>query len=858
MTAPLFIFAATVCRFLEDLRWPPDERLNEFLDNPAIRSASEMERTYVPIINQLLTGRNDIESNRLKREFHDILGVLILLAEPLSVKALAKLVNGSESTVRVRLESFRSVLSVSKNNNVPVQTLHLSFRDFLVNTKQDFRIEEPSMHAIITSHCIRVMDRDLKQNICGLQSYGTQRTDINRRALRQNVSSQLRYSCRYWVYHLERASPRCPANEVLRFLKSHFLHWLEVIGLIGLIADAVDVVSALKVRVEPDMNLELSEFLHNAKRFITQTAVMVNLAPLQIYCSGIAFVPVNSPIRRTLEGHLKRVNSVAFSGDGQVIASGSEDHTIRVWDVNSGLQIRILGGHSEDGRILASGSDDHTFRFWNIKTGLLIQALVAPGCVNLITYTAANPDMLASSSGSSITVWDMKTGSEVWTQKNSQDVSSLDFSPDGQRLVSAGRGQNKIWDVKTGREISIRREPSTSAGSLSERQLLVSGIHGWAFSVLDAQTGLEIKETTHSPHAIESLAILQERHIVAVGSRYNDIFLWDVSTGSEIRKLQGHSGSVLSLTFSADSQILASGADDCTIKLWDVETSLKVEKVNGHSCEVRSVVISTDGKMVASAGGKYIKLWDAKTGAELRTLQGHSHGIVSLAFCQDRGTLISGALDSTARIWDTKTGLERHTLDHAYMVCSVAISADGRIAASGSGTNTVKLWDTTIGSEIYTLEGPVPPCDDDEVSSIVRSIAFLLDGQMVAAAFEEGYIRLWDIKTGSEIRTLDCNHALLSCIASSADGQTLVSGSSEDITVWDVNTGSKIRQMGYGDLARWVALSKDGQMVVSGSNHNGINIWDIKNDWAAEGLSNSQERRGSKLPDHGGPRLDKI
>lgn len=244
IATPLFIFAATVCRFLEDLRWSPEERLEEFLESPDTKSASEMERTYVPILNQLLTGRTEAESNKLKQEFHDILGVVILLAEPLSVKALAKFVNQSESTVRARLESFRSVLSVPRNDHSPVQTPHLSFRDFLVNTQNDFQIDEPRMHAIIALHCVRVMDsstQGLRQNICRLPSYGTQHTEIDGHVINQHIPAELQYSCRYWVYHLAQGEPPCSASYVFGFLEKHFLHWLEAMSLIGLISEAVNI-----------------------------------------------------------------------------------------------------------------------------------------------------------------------------------------------------------------------------------------------------------------------------------------------------------------------------------------------------------------------------------------------------------------------------------------------------------------------------------------------------------------------------------------------------------------------------------------------------------------------------------------
>ncbi|KAE8376670.1 hypothetical protein BDV26DRAFT_282476 [Aspergillus bertholletiae] len=189
---PLFIFAATVCRFLEDLRWSPEERLDEFLSDPAIQSASQMDRTYLPILNQLLTGRDKTESSKLKEEFHEIIGVIVLLARPLPINALTVFINRKESTVKTRVESFRSVLNVPEDPNVSVTTLHLSFRDFLTE-----------MHGKIASHCFRIMNSRLQHNICSLSSYGTQRTEIDDQIINYHLSADLRYSCRYWVYHVQ-------------------------------------------------------------------------------------------------------------------------------------------------------------------------------------------------------------------------------------------------------------------------------------------------------------------------------------------------------------------------------------------------------------------------------------------------------------------------------------------------------------------------------------------------------------------------------------------------------------------------------------------------------------------------------
>jgi hypothetical protein len=242
---PLFIFAATLCRFLEDTHWSPEERLVEFLADPATRSAFEMNRTYLPILNQLLTGRNEADSHKLQQEFREIIGVIVFLARPLSVDSLTTLLDKSKSTVKARVESFRSVLSVPGNDDIPVTTLHLSFRDFLVSPECGIRIDETEMHGNIASHCLRIMKHSLRPNICSLPSYGTQRAEIHDSAIREHLPNDIQYSCRYWAHHLHQSKKHSLQMESLSFLKCHFLHWLEAMSLIGLVSEAIGAINLL-------------------------------------------------------------------------------------------------------------------------------------------------------------------------------------------------------------------------------------------------------------------------------------------------------------------------------------------------------------------------------------------------------------------------------------------------------------------------------------------------------------------------------------------------------------------------------------------------------------------------------------
>ena len=249
LSAPLFIFAATVCLFVGDRNWSPEKRLAAILQDQALNRTSRLDRTYLPILNQLLTGQDEEDSKQLLREFQDIIGVVVLLASPLSVNALSRLLDTPKDDICNRLESFHSVLSVPKGPDTPLRILHLSFRDFLVNPdrkgKSPFWIDEKEMHRKIANQCLAVMQRGLKKNICDLPSHGTSRADLESQAINCYLSADLQYSCRYWVHHLDRGG-FCLPNRLDMFLQQHFLHWLEAMSLLGLIFECVGMIDTLQ------------------------------------------------------------------------------------------------------------------------------------------------------------------------------------------------------------------------------------------------------------------------------------------------------------------------------------------------------------------------------------------------------------------------------------------------------------------------------------------------------------------------------------------------------------------------------------------------------------------------------------
>ncbi|KAK4677649.1 NACHT and WD40-domain containing NOD-like receptor 2 [Podospora pseudoanserina] len=593
MAVPLFIFAATVCRFIEDPAWSdPADQLEKVLQYQMKAYDSELgklDATYLPVLKQITIGHTNPQ--KLLAAFRDVVGPIVLLAQPLSVLSLAKLLNFSPKSIYGRLNSLHSVLSVPSSDS-PVRLFHLSFRDFLVDpTKRaaEFWIDETKYHKTLADRCIQLLHQHLRRDICGLQVPGKLRSEIDQRTIDAVLPPETQYACQYWVHHLkEGKSTVQDGGPVHSFLTSHLLHWLEALSLLGRISESISMVDDLLTFLHPTSATEVSAFLCDLKRFILNSQSIIDIAPLQIYASALVFSPARSitrgifkqeerkwitsgPIvedswnacRQTLEGHSDSVYSVAFSPDSKWIASGSEDCTIKIWHLETGSCQQTLEGHSSwvrsvvfspDSKWIASGSGDCTVKIWDLETGSCQQTL---------------------------------EGYSSW-------VYSVVFSPDSKWIASGSDDRTiKIWDLETG----------------SYQQTLEG----------------------HSS-SVYSVVFSPDSKWIASGSVDPTIKIWDLETGSCQQTLEGHSSSVRSVVFSPDSKWIASGSEDRTIKIWDLETGSYQQALEGHSSSVSSVAFSPDSKWIAlGLADRTIKIWDLETGLYQQTLEGHSSSVCWVA-----------------------------------------------------------------------------------------------------------------------------------------------------------------------------------------------------------------------------------
>jgi len=546
---------------------------------------------------------------------------------------------------------------------------------------------------------------------------------------------------------------------------------------------------------------------------------------------------------RTLSGHSAIVHGIAFSPNGKLLASGSEDVTIKLWDVASGAELRTLRGHSNwvnsivfspDGKLLASGGWDSVIKLWDVASGRELRAF--NGHTNPVFSVAFSPDgkTLASGSGDQmIKFWDVASGSELRTlEGHSSPVLSVVFSPDGKMLASGSHDKTiKLWDVAGGSELRTLKGHSEWVDSVAfspNGKLLVSGGQDDVIKIWNVATGGELRTLKGHTGHVNAVAFSPNGRLLASGSFDQTIKLWDASSGNELRTLKRHSAQVNFVTVSPDGKTIASATVDRMIRLWNVDNGNQLRTLKGNSF-LSSVAFSPDGKLLASGGlDKVVKVWDVASGSEVRTLKGHADDVLSVAFSPDGKTLASASLDTTIKLWDVDNGSELRTLKgHSAPVWSVTFSPDGQVLASASWDNIIKLWDVA-GNELRTLNQQSPPFSSTE-SAPVLSVAFSPDGKMLASGSWDKTIKLWDVASGSELRTLKGHSDQIWSVAFSPDGKMLASGSwDRTIKLWDVASGSELRTLkGHSDRIFSVAFSPKAGYLLSGGADTSLKVWEL-------------------------------
>jgi hypothetical protein len=251
MAVPLFIFAATVCRFVGEISGNPRKRLEDILTYET-EDVSKLSKTYLPILLPLFATEYEKEKRKLSREFQEIVGSIVNLESPLPIASLARLLGKPKDDICCRLDSLHSVLSIPNRDDVPVRLLHLSFQEFLVDTsnkKNPFWVDEKSTHKKLASRCLELMSglSGLHQHMCSLSGPRVLRSEIDEGTITSSLSPDLQYACRYWVDHLKQGQQDIVDRDATHlFLQKHLLHWLEAMSLMRESGRCVNLLDSLQ------------------------------------------------------------------------------------------------------------------------------------------------------------------------------------------------------------------------------------------------------------------------------------------------------------------------------------------------------------------------------------------------------------------------------------------------------------------------------------------------------------------------------------------------------------------------------------------------------------------------------------
>ena len=532
-------------------------------------------------------------------------------------------------------------------------------------------------------------------------------------------------------------------------------------------------------------------------------------------------------VMATLTDHQGEVNSVSFSPDGQIFASASNDNTIKIWS-RDGKLITTLTDHedgvnsvsfSPDGELLISGSTDKTAKLWTREGKLLLNFREHSRSINSVSFAPEGDTIASASDDGTVKLWSLDGRLLSTLPASTKEVLDVSFSPDGQTIASATNEYTiKLWSrdgnlLRTleGHTLGVRQVRFSADGKIIGSVSRDQTIKLWsrAGDLLDTLQG-------HS-HEVNSLSFSPDSRRLASASDDNTIRLWELRRNLP-KIFYGHEGSVNEISFTADGNTITSMGDDKTMRTWNLDGQL-LETLPSPIEDVSSVGLTRDQNIAALGRTNHSIDIRQRDGTLLHTLKGHNSWITSVTFSPDEQILASASVDKTIKIWSRDGQLLQTLSGHKGWVTNVKFSPDGKFIASASVDKTIKLWD---------LEGRLLKTFSGHNASIWK-INFAPDSQTIASASDDKTVKLWRLD-GSLVHTFQGHTGLVLHVSFSPDGKVLASASDDGtIKLWNISNGMLLKTFfAHNQGAHTVSFSPDGTKLASAGRDATIKLWNLE------------------------------
>ncbi len=588
-----------------------------------------------------------------------------------------------------------------------------------------------------------------------------------------------------------------------------------------------------------------------------------------------------------------------FSADARFLALTSHKNPVELWDTNKRTLVATFEGGgsagsnafvkiSPDARYIAIHTGEH-IEIRNLKTKL--QEFTVPSIpASIGTFSSHSHWFAVAIDGKRLDIWNTKTKrQETKLQEHTRTISSLDFSPDRNFLVSADisglfciwdmrtknlitkytehktpittvrfshsndqfvtvdtSGAIKLWDAKANKIVHRFITPNTGAKKYNKSSAAFSP-DGKTFVVTlnqpDGKSYLHLFSTLiggkplftyeNNDHEISNIAFRPNGNSLVVSLDSKTIKVFDIPGRHYVDTFGGQILKANKSTVSPDGKLFATGTVDGHIQLWDAHKKALKYSVKGRNKSIEHISFSPDGAYII-AGDSYgaVNVWQRDTLKRVFFIKAHKSGSAIAVMSPDNRFLATASSKSSIiKLWDvrsnTRTSMFR---GHNGDITDLAYSPDGKYIASSSRDGTVKLWNISNKSIEHTFIG------SEKVIAFL-SLAFSSDGQYLAAGTDQGldaqhFIEVWNIRDKTHLRTLKSHDAPISTLHFSKDGQQLASGSSDGvIKVWQVNTGQETHSIATNtekEPVNSVDFTNDGKNILSVNYQGSTDLWNLK------------------------------